>query len=243
MRGRLVALLLAAVLGAGGGAATALLDPLGGDDGDGGTGGTGASAARDPLHLGVPQVDQACTGEALLVVAVGDTPTALRGAVADHGTDVRYLRVDDSCDTEWSLDEERPTPTWAAYLGPYDDLAEPCAARMTLDHKGDGVTVLTPGTDDLVRCVCVLPTTGMPQLTLGGPLDPELGIWVRALQGMLVDLDPTRFPEERVTGRYDEATAARMEPLQAYHDIEPGSPVDESSWRAVRDRVCGSYGF
>ncbi|MDN4172107.1 hypothetical protein QWY28_04055 [Nocardioides sp. SOB77] len=232
MRSRLVVLVLAAVLGAGGGATAALLDRPG-----------SGPAAADPLRLGVAQEDRGCTGEALLVVAVGDTPTALRGAVADHGEQVRYLRTADSCATRWSADEDRPTPTWAAYLGPYADLTEPCAARMTLDHKGDSVTVLTDGTTDLVRCVCVLPTAVMPDLHLGMPVDPELGIWVRALQGMLVDIDPGRFPEERVTGRYDEATAARMAPLQAFHDIEPGNPVDESSWRAIRDRACGGYDF
>ncbi|GGO73541.1 hypothetical protein [Nocardioides deserti] len=237
MRSRLVVLVLAAVLGTGGGVAAGLLD--GGDDPDRGQ----TRVADDPLRLGVEHVDLGCTGQAVLVVATGDTPTALRGAVADHGDAVRYLRTADSCDTRWAQDEDRATPTWAAYLGPHDDLVEPCADRMTSAHKGDVLTVLTAGTTDLVRCVCVLPTADMPELRLGMPVDQELGIWVRALQGMLVDIDPARFPEERVTGRYDEATVARMAPLQDFHDIEPGSPVDEASWRAVRDRACGSYDF
>ncbi|MBC9732295.1 hypothetical protein [Nocardioides marmotae] len=231
MRSRLVVLVLAAALGAGGGVTAALVDRPAPEP-----------EAADPLRLGVERADLGCTGQAALVVAVGDTPAALRGAVADHGDRVRYLRTRDSCATRWSANEDHPVPTWAAYLGPYDDLAEPCAERMTLDHKGDGVTVLTDGTTDLVRCVCVLPTTAMPDLHLGMPVDPELGIWVRALQGMLVDLDPVRFPEERVTGRYDEATAARMAPLQAFNDIAPG-PVEEPSWRALRDRACGGYDF
>ncbi|MDN4161264.1 hypothetical protein [Nocardioides abyssi] len=243
MRSRLVVLALAAVLGAGGGVAAGVLDR----PDEPGRAGTNDAARTprgdDPLRLGVEHVDLGCTGQAVLVVATGDTPTALRGAVADHGDAVRYLRTADSCETRWTADEDGATPTWAAYLGPHDDLVEPCTDRMTLDHKGDVLTVLTAGTTDLVRCVCVLPTAGMPELRLGMAVDPELGIWIRALQGMLVDIDPARFAEEQVTGRYDEATAARMEPLQAFHDIEPGSPVDESSWRAVRDRVCGSYDF
>lgn len=232
-------LLLAAVLGTGGGVAAGLAER--GDDGDHLSRST-PSAGDDPLHLGVEHADLDCTGQAALVVAYGDTPTVLRGAVADHGEAVRYLRTADSCDVPWSRDETRPTPEWVAYLGPYDGLVEPCRSRMTLDHKGDNVVVLSPATD-VVRCVCVLPTADMPELRVGMTVDPELGIWVRALQGMLVDIDPGRFPAERVTGQYDAATAARMEPLQAFYDIAPGGPVDESSWRALRERACPGYDF
>ena len=60
MRARVIAPLVAAVLGICGGVATAIVMP---DDGTHQT-----ATSDDPLHLGIPLVDQDCTNEALLVI-------------------------------------------------------------------------------------------------------------------------------------------------------------------------------
>ena len=76
MRARVFAPLVAAVLGLAGGVAAALVVPA--DDSDG-----RASTFNDPLHLGIPLVDQDCTGESLLVVGYGNSVAPLGTAVAD----------------------------------------------------------------------------------------------------------------------------------------------------------------
>ena len=94
MRARVIAPLVAAVLGISGGIATALVVP----DDDGSEPNT--STVNDQLHLGIPLVSQDCTGEALLVVGYGDNVAPLGSAVANNGTKgLRYLRSDESCET------------------------------------------------------------------------------------------------------------------------------------------------
>src|SRR4051812_44357581 len=98
MRTRVVAPLVAAVLGIAGGVATALTVP--GDDGDHGDNGDRASVS-DPLNLGVPLENQDCTGQVLLVVGYGNSVAPLSLAVANSSSDaLKYLRSDGSCDTQ-----------------------------------------------------------------------------------------------------------------------------------------------
>ncbi len=75
-----------------------------------------ATAFSDPLHLGIPLVDQDCSGEALLVVGYGNTVAPLGTAVANSSAEgLRYLRSDGSCATvlgpEREADAERTSST------------------------------------------------------------------------------------------------------------------------------------
>ena len=136
MRARLIAPLVAAVLGISGGIATALVVP---DDEDE----PRASTYNDPLHLGIPLVDQDCTGESLLVVGYGDTVAPLGSAAGMKGA--RYLRSDDSCPTALAA-AGKETPAYVVYLGPYDTRREPCELRMSGEAGGNFfVTVLHSG--------------------------------------------------------------------------------------------------
>ena len=239
MRARVVAPLVAAVLGIGGGVATALVIPAD-DDAD-------TTAFSDPLHLGVGLVNQDCSGESLLVVGYGDSVAPLGTAVADNDRDkVRYLRSDDSCATVLGP-EEAPTPAYVVYLGPYPNLQEPCEQRMTPEHRADFVTVLRSGNQTLVKCPCALPASAAPDDLRPGMTEftPEQTVWIRALQSMLNDYDPKEFPRSNITGRYDPATVARVTEIQ--HE-QSGIPVsdgdlDEATWRILTDRICRIYDY
>ena len=244
LRGRaLLALVLAAVLGVASGVVVALVAPGAGS----GEGRDDPSAINDPLHLGVPLVDLECTGESIMVVGYGDSRAPLDAAVADNPEgEVRYLRTDDSCPTQYGPPESE-VPSYVAYLGPFDTLAEPCAQRMTDEHKGDNVTRLNAGNVIYVKCACVLDTASFPVLRLGQSVTAANGIWVRALQGMLVDTfeargHPERFGEEDITGVYDERTAALIEEIQAAASVHVG-PVNQVTWRILRKRACATYSY
>jgi hypothetical protein len=238
MRARVVAPLVAAVLGLCGGVATALVVPS--DDG-----GVPPSTFNDPLHLGIPLVDQDCTGESLLVVGYGNSVAPLGTAVADNGSKgVRYLRSDESCATVLGPERES-SPTYVVYLGPYDTLQEPCRLRMTPEHRADFVTVLRSGNQMLVKCPCALPTSEAPELRLNMEADGEAVVWIRSLQSMLNDYDPKEFPHSSITGVYDQPTAARVAEIQAEapgRQTEPGV-VDEATWQILTDRVCRIYDY
>lgn len=242
LRGRaLLALVLAAVLGVAAGVVVALVAPGADDHRD------DPSAINDPLHLGVPLVDLECTGESIMVVGYGDTRAPLDAAVADNPEgEVRYLRTDDSCPTQYGP-PEGSVPSYVAYLGPFASLAEPCQARMTDDHKGDNVTRLNAGNEIYVKCTCVLETSSFPVLHVGQSVTAENGIWVRALQGMLVDIyaargHPEMFGDRDITGIYDEKTAALIEKIQATSSVRVG-PVNAVTWRILRKRACATYSY
>lgn len=238
MRARVIAPLVAAVLGIVGGVATALVVP---DDG----GGPRASTFNDPLHLGIPLVDQDCTGEALLVVGYGNSVAPLGTAVANNGTKgVRYLRSDESCETILGPEREA-APTYVVYLGPYETLGEPCEKRMTPEHRGDFVTVLRSGNETLVKCPCALPTSLAPELTPHMLADAEETVWIRALQAMLNDYDAEKFPHSAISGTYDDATADRVAEIQQEAPGVPTIPgvVDQATWRILTDRICRTYDY
>jgi hypothetical protein len=241
MRTRVLAPIVAAVLGIGGGVATALVVP----DDEGGR----PSSFSDPLHLGVPRVDLDCTGEAILIVGYGAGASALGSAVANNGTSVRYLRPAESCqtllgpeDVAGEGDEEQPE--YVAYLGPYETRAEPCALRMTAEHRGDFVSVLKSGNTENVKCVCELSAADAPELRLGMDADADERVWIRALQWMFADHDPEGFPRSNVTHTYDAATAAMVSGFQERAGLAGERGVaDAATWSLIADRICPRYTY
>jgi len=237
MRARLIALLVAAVLGISGGIATALVMPGDSDD-------PPPSTFNDPLHLDIPLVDQECTGESLLVIGYGDTAAPL-GSAAAGNKGARYLRSDASCPTALGP-ERKATPKYIVYLGPYDTRREPCELRMSGEAGGNFfVTVLHSGNTELVKCPCELPRDAGPELFVGMPETQESVIWTRSLQAMLHDYDAEKFPQDAVTGDYDPTTAARVTELQAESPgklTDPGR-VDTTTWGIITERICRTYSY
>ncbi len=238
MRARVVAPLVAAVLGIGAGVATSIV--VSADDEPGST-----PSFSDPLHLGIPLVDQDCTGESLLVVGYGNSVAPLGTAVANYGKEgLRYLRSEGSCATILGP-ARKPRPDYVAYFGPYETLAEPCELRMTPEHRGDFVTVLRSGNEELVKCACALPSTAGPELMIGMVPTAEDVVWIRSLQSMLYDYFDEDFPHDAITGEYDERTAAAVTRVQQEAPgvlTQPGV-VDATTWRILTDRICRIYDF
>ena len=238
MRARVVAPLIAAVLGIGGGVATAIVVP--GDASE-----EKAPTVSDPLHLGIPLVDQECTGEALLVIGYGDTVAPLSSAVANSSQEgLRYLTSEGSCDTTLGP-EDKGAPTYVVYGGPYDNRREPCEIRMSGDESGSFVTVLRSGNTQLVKCPCEIPSRAAPRLFIGMDPDQSAALWIRGLQAMFNDDDPTEFPHSAITGKYDQPTADRV---AVFQDRAPGKvtepgEVDEVTWGILTDRLCRNYDY
>jgi hypothetical protein len=197
----------------------------------------------DPLGLGVPLHNLDCTGDTILVVGWGEHRGGLTNAVsANLDGDVRYLETADSCDTLYGAEKQDP-PTYAVYLGPFDSLAEPCSLRMSVDHKSDVVTSLKRGVKIHVQCLCVLDPSTFPTLAVGMDADTLDGIYVRALQRLLVDIGQN--PEHHITGEYDNETRDLVKPLQELNaiDVNPAGIVETLTWQMLRDRACLDYDF
>jgi hypothetical protein len=191
----------------------------------------GHDTFEDPLALDVPLVDQPCTGAFVLAIGKGDGGSTLAYSLAANA-DGRYLDTRHSCDTAWS-DDNRSTPRWVAYLGPYDSGAQACAVRMTADHKGTTVTRLQSGTPDTIHCLCYLNYKTMPTLQTGTTADITDGMWTRALQNILIDMGRAR--KSSVTGVYDLSTASQIRRIQREHNLAATGVVDADTWHAVQD--------
>jgi hypothetical protein len=202
-----------------------------------------SGSVDDPLGLDVPLKNLDCNGGTILVVGWGATRGALSNAVSSNlDGGVKYLETANSCDTLYGAERQDP-PAYAAYLGPFDSLAEPCSLRMSVDHKSDVVTSLKPGVKIHVQCLCVLDPATFPTLAVGMESDTRSGIYIRALQRLLVDI--RQNPTNHITGVYDAETRDLIVPLQDLNaiDVEPPGIVEKLTWQMLRDRACVAYDF
>lgn len=198
---------------------------------------------EDPLGVEIPFVNQDCTGKTVFVLGYGDTAAAVRYTVLNHpDEDLRYLSTASSCDTFWA-GPGADDPAYVVYSGPYDDPTEPCVRRMS--QKRDDVAALDEGADAYVSCVCHIPNADLPELRPSDETNPELAIWVRALQHAFVDLDAAAGREAGlrrgdVNGVFDERTESRVREFQEESaDIKPSTGVVETkTWNAITDRLC-----
>lgn len=223
---KLLAVALAGVLGVVAGIVTALLLP---------TSSTSASFA-DPLHLGIPLLNQPCTGDNLILVGWGDHGVALGSAVAGN-PEAHYLDTTQSCDTRW-VNQESPD-RYAAYLGPYPTGQAACAVRMTVPYKGDYVTHLVAGNTKFVQCACFTDPGAIPVLRPSMPVTVLAGMWTRSLQQML--LDSQYLPARHDTGIYDPATAAAVKRLQTDRALPQTGVMDSAAWNQLQQATCPLY--
>ena len=196
----------------------------------------------DPLGLDVPLKNLDCTGDTILVVGWGETRSAIYNAVQyNNEAGVKYLETAKSCNTLYGA-EKQDMPTYAAYLGPFDSLSEPCSLRMSVDHARDVVTTLKPGVKIHVQCLCAVNPVDMPPLNVGMIADTRDGIYIRALQRLLVDMGLQPGP---ITGEYNPRTAAVIQKLQRINAIDPTlyKQVEQQTWQLIRDRGCLQYDF
>ncbi len=201
-----------------------------------------SGSPTDPLGLDVPLKNIDCTGDTILVVGWGETRSAIYNAVQyNNEAGVKYLETAKSCNTLYGA-EKQDTPTYAAYLGPFDSLSEPCSLRMSVDHARDVVTTLKPGVKIHVQCLCAVNPADMPPLNVGMVADTRDGIYIRALQRLLVDMGLKPGP---ISGEYTPRTAAVVQKLQRINAIDPTlyKQVEQQTWQLIRDRGCLQYDF
>ena len=173
----------------------------------------------------------------------GASHGALANAVsANPKGEVKYLKTSESCDTLYGPEGE-PPPEYVVYLGPFNSTSEPCGLRMSVDHKNDAVTSLKKGQDTHVPCLCVLSPKTFPILAEGMRATTLTGIYVKALQNML--LDSQLITADHVTGHYDSYTATQIKRFQNLNALSPNwyRKVNEPTWEQVRDRGCVLFDF
>jgi hypothetical protein len=218
-------------------------DPSNADPDGPGSSPSVSGSPQDPLGLEAPMVNLDCTGKKILVVGFGSDAGPLSNAVsANPPSEVKYLKTSESCDTLYGPEGQEP-PEYVVYLGPFGSTSEPCGLRMSVDHKNDAVTSLKKGQPTHVPCLCVLDPETFPILAEGMRVTTLKGIYVKALQNML--LDSQLITADHVTGHYDHYTATKIERLQKLNALSPKwyRQVNEATWEQVRDRGCLDFDF
>jgi hypothetical protein len=244
-----VALLISALVGVTAGVVLGFTTGSGGPSqaGDDPTGGVTSGPPDDPLGTGAAMVNLDCHPDKyILVLGYGETRGFLDNAVsANSDADVKYLETARSCNTLYGAQGRFP-PTYVAYLGPFDSPDEPCTLRMNVDHADEEVTSLQPGTKRHVECLCILTLNeeNFPPLAVGMKATTRDGIYIRALQRLLMDL-PTLRSDLKVTGRYGVQTSKEVERLQKLNalDTDPPGSVDLQTWAMLRDRGCVTQAY
>ena len=230
---RLVALIVAAVLGLAGGGVTAWMSP---DD-------TVADPREfvDPLELGVPLENVGCTGQTLIMVGWGKLRAALSPSVADW-PGVKYLDTSDpaTCDTAYPEERGR-TPRYVAYLPAFDSPEAACQERMTARHKGNFVSKMREDNEVEVQCACELEIAVLPAIGEGQELTAESGSWIYLYQGMLNDIGAD--PPVARTGLFGTATADATRTLQTDAALNPSGIVDADTWDVLRGKACKRYDY
>jgi peptidoglycan hydrolase-like protein with peptidoglycan-binding domain len=193
-------------------------------------------AFSDPLSLGVPMVNQPCSGAFVLAIAKGQGTATLASALAANPRG-RYLDTRKSCGITWQV-SGKAAPRWVAYLGPYSSGSQACTVRMTAEHQATTVSQLKPGTTSPIRCLCYVRYTSMPTLHVGMTPSVTDVMWTYALQNLLIDMG--RAEQSSATGVYDEATAAQVRRVQAERNLPTTGVVAGSTWLALQDH-CRIY--
>ena len=207
------------------------------------SGATSSPRPGDPLNLNIPLENLDCIGEKILVVGWGETSGRLESAIASNPDgETKYLETANSCNTLYGP-EGQPTPKYVVYQGPFDSTSEACGLRMSVDHKGDAVTSLKPGQKTHVPCLCVLRPADMPELSIGMHPSTRDGIYIQALQQMLLDIG--LITASHVTGHFDRQTEKVIEKLQKLNALTPAKygVVERLTWTQIIDRGCVGFDF
>jgi peptidoglycan hydrolase-like protein with peptidoglycan-binding domain len=200
----------------------------------------GSPATSDPLGVGVPMVNQPCSGQALLVVGWGGSQSAVAAAVArapEGGA--RYLDTHGSCRTAWN----RPGHTasrYIAYVGP-SETKQACQERVNAAQKGLLVTRLQDGNTDPVQCLCYFAPSAMPVLRTTPEPSTLESIYIRGVQDMLAHIG--RNPPGHVTGIYDQQTVAAVSTFQHDRGLAANGVVGAETWGRLQAASCRKYKF
>ncbi len=86
--------------------------------------------------------------------------------------------------------------------------------------------------------MCYLDNKAMPTLRTGMSADITDGMWIRALQTMLVDLGRAKKTDQ--TGVYGLSTASQVRRLQRENNVAATGVVDADTWLVLQNS-CGIY--
>ncbi len=189
----------------------------------------------DPLGLGIPMVNQPCSGDSILMLSWGDAGPALGTGVGEAPQGLaRYLDTHHSCRTFYTPRK----PHYVTYLGPFGTRHQACRRRMTERYAGDVVTRLHEGNVRQVECTCFVRATDAPDLRTGGETGLGDIAWIRSLQRMLHDM---HLMNEHLTGAYDDTTQRAVEKFQTARGLNPSGEMTSVTWPQLLTAGCRLY--
>jgi peptidoglycan hydrolase-like protein with peptidoglycan-binding domain len=186
------------------------------------------------LPVTAPFANQECSGQFLVILASSGSPSeyvsTLEAALAVV-PDAKYLRTDQSCST--FNQEVDGHPIYAAYAGPFDDVASACAARQATGVPASYVRQL--GTDRSGRefCACLRDAADLPRLGIANAYEPSY-----SEELLVVEIQPMLYQAGAVGGHFQEMTRSMVREFQSANGLTVDGWVGPQTWAALQGAAC-----
>lgn len=198
--------------------------------------------AADDLGLGYPQVDQACTGEYVVILASTGDPASYRSMLTpalERSATGQYLVTNQSCS---SFNQEvNGNPIFAAFDGPYASLEDACESRATTMYPDAYVRRLDAAAEGRSYCTCLDEASVLPVLNRANAEESDLPTRyvVTDVQSILYRVGLN--PDQLVGGSFGPATTGWLKTFQRNSGLAPTGSTDYDTWLALQDAGCDEF--
>lgn len=198
----------------------------------------------DPLALDYPFENRDCFDDFVVVLASSAEPSAyvstLAPALSTYDSSdlpAKYLRTDDSC-AAFNAAGPDGSPIYAAYLGPFDDGAAACSARMERTTTSTYVKQLSSGADGAYYCLCSFGPSDLPDLNnvTDAESSGDRRFWMVELQHLMFNAGYN--PDELFGGNFGSRTTEMVRSYQSDRGLPSTGSLDSDTWSSLQAETC-----
>lgn len=204
---------------------------------------------HDPLGIGLDFRNLPnCTGEFVVMLATAgraDEYSAKLAVAASGLPEAHYLQASDSCDAFLDRDPDTGELIYNAYLGPFRDAADACAALDSIPSDKAWVRELSHPSKERALCMCNDDAVALPELGGPGMPDPAVHLptrrhiaqvqWVLYLRGL--------NDRDSIYGNATARLSQQVGDFQQAVGLPRNGVVGAATWRALQADYCPASAY